>query len=91
MVVRSTFSQKGLMQANYTCLNYKKVLGKYTYVLVEVPSFIRQVPVDHVHRYDVFESLEFADDECTVSPGTREGHVQVIPTRLGLEPAATVS
>ena len=91
MAARPTFSPKGLMQASCTYSNYKKVLGKYTYVLVEVPSFIRQVPVDHIHRYDVFEPLEFADDECTVSKGAREGHVQVIPARLSLEPAATVS
>ena len=78
------------MQANCTCLNYKIVLSKNTYVLVEVPSFIRQVPVDHIHTDGVFEPLEFADDECAVSPGTRERYVQVIPARLSLEPITTV-
>ena len=49
------------------------------------------MPVDHIYRYDVFESLQFADDERAMSPGTREGHVQVIPTGLRLVTTATVS
>ena len=62
-----------------------------THILIKMPTGGSPVPVDHIHRYDVFEALKFADDECTVSKGTREGHVQVIPARLSLEPAATVS
>ena len=58
-------------------------------VRTELPAFIPHHRLDHIHRDDVFEAFQLAEDDGSVRPGAGERDIEVIAARLRCEPAAT--
>src|SRR5947209_5715704 len=54
----------------------------------ELPAFIAHHRLDHVHRDDVLESLQLAEDDRAMRPRARKRDVEVIAPARGRKSAA---